>query len=433
LDYQIYLLCLCYAGLLSLLGLALVLRHRVSGIPDFSIIVYMWLGVFSSGVAFNLGLNIYTGPLLAFAAGCLLGWAQYRGIEGIMERRGDDTVLRTLSTIAVQIIGGAILWISAYWLDYYQSKLSTHIFHSMILFDFELLGIRGIFYIIPLVCLGVYFSLLVLRNKTVFRMTLVASGENPELAMIQGVDPWKVRLVVWTLSGGLACVAGSLFPPFLHIDPGGNTFIMIPLLAIGVLSGFESLTLAVVAAFIVGVIEIGSILWAQINVGSWMGEFRPVIPAVIVYFAMLLIPHGLTDLRKPFFDAVNYLREDKRRTLKILSAVAVIGFLSVFLWNAHLGVVEDEKADWINVSSKIGKAGALLYSDAPNIELPESLYFENVYPPTTMITVQNLEAFTNIIKREGVTIVYKHGSVLYMIKDPSLGYVYEPESDNFGR
>ena len=415
-----------------MLGLALVLRHRVSGIPDFSIIVYMWLGVSSSGVALNLGLNIYTGPLLAFAGGCLLGWAQYRGIEGIMERRGDDTVLRTLSTIGVQIIGGAILWISAYWLDY-QSKLSTHIFHSMTLFDFELFGIRGIFYVIPLVCLGVYISLCLLRSKTTFRATLVASGENPELAMIQGVDSWRIRLVVWTLTGGLACVAGSLFPPFIHLDPGGNTYIMIPLLAIGVLSGFESLILAVVAAYIVGVTEIGLTLWAQLNIGSWIGEFRPVIPALIVYFAMLFIPHGLMDLRKPFLDAVNYLREDKRRTLKILSAVAVLVFLSVFLWNAHLGVVEDEKAGWINVSSKIGKAGALLYSDAPNIELPESLYFENVYPPETLKEIRGLVIFIEVIKDERATVVYLHEDLIYLIVDEKIGYYYDPHADNFGR
>jgi len=417
-----------------LLGLALVLRHRVSEVPDFSIIVYLWLGVFSSGVALNLGLNLYAGPLLAFAAGCLLGWAQYRGIEGVMERREDDAVLRTLSTIGVQIIGGAILWISAYWLDYYQSKLSTHIFHAMILFDFELLGIRGIFYVIPLMCLGVYISLCLLRSKTTFRATLVASGENPELAMIQGVDPWRIRLVVWTLTGGLACVAGSLFPPFIHVDPGGgNTYIMIPLLAIGVLSGFESLILAVVAAYIVGVTEIGLTLWAQLNIGSWIGEFRPVIPALIVYFAMLLIPHGLSDLKKHLLVAVNYIREDKHRALKLMVSAVIIVFVSATLWTSHLNAVEDEKAGWINVSNKIGKAGALLYHDTPTIELPEILYFENVYPPETFQEIHGLTMFTETIKVKKATVVYLHEGLIYLIVDGKIGYYYDPYADNFGR
>ncbi len=416
-----------------MLGLALVLRHRVSGVPDFSIIVYTWLGVFSSGVAVTLGLNLYTGPLLAFAGGCLLGWAQYRGIEGVMERRGDDAVLRTLSTIGVQIIGGAILWISAYWLDYYQSKLPTHIFHAMILFDFELLGIRGIYYVIPLVCLGVYISLLLLRNKTAFIATLVASGENTELAMIQGVDPWRIRLVVWTLTGGLACVAGSLFPPFIHLDPGGNTYIMIPLLAIGVLSGFESLILAVVAAYIVGVTEIGLTLWAQLNIGSWIGEFRPVIPALIVYFAMLLIPHGLSDLKKHLLVAVNYIREDKHRALKLMVSAVIIVFVSATLWTSHLNAIEDEKAGWINVSSKVGKAGALLYHDTPTIELPESLYFENVYPPETLQEIHGLTMFTETIKAKKATVVYLHEGLIYLIVDEKIGYYYDPYADNFGR
>jgi branched-subunit amino acid ABC-type transport system permease component len=423
----------CYSALISLLGLALVLRHRVSDIPDFSIIVYVWLGVFSSGVAVNLGLNLYFGPVLALAAGCLLGWTQYQGIVGVMERRRDDAVHRTLSTIGVEIIGGALLWIGAYWLDYYQSTLSTHIFHAMTLFDFELFGVRGIFYVIPLVSLGIYSLLLLLWRKTAFGATLVASGENPELAMIQGVDPWKMKVIAWTLTGGLACVAGSLFPPFLHLDPGGSTYLMVSILAVGVLSGFESLPLAVAAAYIVGVTELGLTLWVQIHIGSWLGEFRPIIPSLVIYFAMLLIPRGLIDLKKSALGAVNYMMADRRRALTIIAVVVGIAFISFSLWGMHLSAVDDERAGWVNVSNKIGRAGASLCSDRPSVDLPESLYFENVYPPETLSEIHGLVIFAETIKHEKATVVYIHEGKVYLIVDEKIGYYYDPYSDNFGR
>ena len=101
----IYLTTLCYAGFLSLLGLALTLRHRASGIPDFSIITYLGLGVFVTGYTVLSGFNLYVGPVFAFITGCLVGFGHYRGVMVVMERRGDSAVMRTLSTIGAQIFG----------------------------------------------------------------------------------------------------------------------------------------------------------------------------------------------------------------------------------------------------------------------------------------------------------------------------------------
>ena len=219
LPYNIYMIALCYSALLSLMGIALTLRHKASGIPDFSIALYMGLGTYVAGFSVSLlNLNLYASPLIAFPVGCLAGALYYRFIMRLMERRGDSTILRTLATIGIQILGSSLLWIAAYWLDTrtgFTDTLRTYIFYLMQQYDFVLWDTRGIYYVIPLVCAVIYIMLFLLLRRPKLRLSLVASEENPELAIVQGIDPWRLRLLIWSLSGGVACVAGSLFPPFL--------------------------------------------------------------------------------------------------------------------------------------------------------------------------------------------------------------------------
>ncbi|MCX6647894.1 MAG: branched-chain amino acid ABC transporter permease [Candidatus Bathyarchaeota archaeon] len=427
---------LSYAGLLSLLGLAVVLRHRVSGIPDFSIVVYLGLGVTMSAVAVTLGLNLYVGPVLAFVAGCLLGLGEYRGVMGVMERRGDNAVKRSLATIGLQIIGSALLACGSYWFQTREAPLS-YIFHSMSLYDFTLFDYKGVFFVVPIVCVAVYALFLRLSRRTMFGALITASGEEPELAMIQGVNPWRVKLAVWALSGGLAAVAGSLFPPFYHITPGWEYLFLVPIFAVGVLSGFGSLLIAVIAAYIVGFGEILGTLWGQINFGAWFGEYRPLISVALIYFGMLLIPRGLVEVKELYVDIREGVKPVRRRlfvvSFVVLALVGMVVVSDIVYVKSVEASMERTTAGWVNAANRVGVAGARIYPDTHDPSLPSSMYFENVYPPDQMNTVSSLIEFTRIIKDRQATLVYRHDDALYLIIDHTLGYVYYPSRDNYGR
>jgi branched-chain amino acid transport system permease protein len=438
LPSSIYLIALCYSALLSLMGIALTLRHKASGIPDFSTVLYMGLGVTVAGLSVSLlNLNLYASPLIAFPVGCIAGALYYRFIMRLMERRGDNTILRALATIGIQILGSSLLWIAAYWLDTrtgFTDTLRTHIFHSMQLYDFVLWNTPGIYYVIPLVCTMIYITLLLLLRRPTLRLSLVASEENPELAVVQGIDPWRLRLLIWSLSGGVACVAGSLFPPFLHILPGGEANLIAPVMAVGILCNFDSLALAVLAAFAVGLSEILGILWLQVNIGNWLGEYRAVIPIAILYFTMLIIPRGLVELKESSIDAKAGLsRLGLRRLLGLLALISVIVGLVAMANISRSKTLEDETWGWINVSTEVGRAGARIYPDTDTPELPSSLQFSKVYPPAYEVYIESLESLVTNIRNEGVTVVYRHDNALYIVRNPSFGYFYDPHSDNFGR
>jgi branched-chain amino acid transport system permease protein len=430
LDFSQYLVTLCYAGLLSLLGIAVVLRHRASGIPDFSTVSYLGLGVLVTGITVLSGLNLYLGPVFAFAVGCLAGFAQYRGVLSVMERRGDGAVKRTLSTIGVQLLAGGLLGGIVYcFVELFG--VTAYYFHFVQGFDFTFMELHGIFFVVPVVCLGVYASLLLLSRKPL-GARVTASEENPELAMIQGIDPWRVKTQVWVLTGGLACAAGSLFPPFIHLYPDSQN-LLIPILSVGVLAGFESLPLSVAAAFLIGIAEIQGTLWLQINFGTWMGEFRPLIPAIILCLTMLLIPKGLVELKTPIRDAINYLRGSRRRVLSLLAVLLFIAGALTIAENRRVEVARNTQEGWINVANSVGRAGATIYGDAAEVGLPESLYYSNVKWPQNPTTIRNLVIFSATIRNAKATIIYRHEGMLYLFVDEERAFVYDPAHDNYGR
>jgi branched-subunit amino acid ABC-type transport system permease component len=431
LDLSFFATTLCYSGLLSLLGLALLMRHRASGIPDFSLVLNVGLGVVMSTFAVLAGWNLYVGPVLAFFAGALLGAVEYRGVLRLMERRGDGEVRRTLATIGLLILGHAFLSCATYWTETHLQD-GSFIFHTLSKYDFWVGDTRGIFFVIPIVCAIVYLILYVVQRRTRFWQTLTASGESPGLAMAQGVDPWRARLLAWVLSGGIACLAGSLYPPFYHMTPGGEEAVLLPLFAVFVLGGFESALCAVVAGYIVGFTEHYGTLFGQYLFGYWFADYRLLIPVVFVYFGLLFMPRGLPDLWITLRKASSYLRRNPEGAVKVAAIVLVVVGFSALVWNAQMTTIADEKAGWINVSNKVGKAGATIYSDSDDPNLPENLRFNNAYPVTVSET-HNLYEFTNMIQAKGITIVYLHNGSLYLFIDSTQGYLYSPGGDNYGR
>jgi len=422
---------LCYSGLLSLLGLALLLRHRASGIPDFSLVLNVGLGVVMSTVAVLSGLNLYVGPVLAICAGSLLGAVEYWGVLRVMERRGDDEVRRTLATIGLFILGHSFLSCATYWAETHLPDGST-IFHLLSRYDFWVGDTHGIFFVIPLVCACVYVLFFALWRRTRFWQRLTASGEAPRLAMVQGVDPWRVRLGAWVLSGGVACLAGSLYPPFYHVTPGGEEGLFLPLFAVFVLGGFASALCTVVASYIIGFFEHLGTLELQFFFGNWFGEYRLLIPMAFIYFGLLFLPRGLPDLWLTLKKAYSILRRNQESVVKIAVIVLVVVGFSALVWNAQMSTLVDEKAGWINVSNRVGRVGATIYSDGDDPNLPESLHFLNAYP-TNISKVTHLYEFTNMIQARSLKIVYLHNGSLYLFIDSSQGYVYSPGSDNYGR
>ena len=141
-------------------------------------------------------------------------------------------------------------------------------------------------FIAVVIALGLAFLLYLFLKRTKYGLAMVASAQNREGALMQGINPNIMSALVVTIGSGLAAVGGAMGGSIFNLDPymGGLAFIKgITLIVIG---GLGSLAGAVVGGLILGVSES---LFALL----FESQMAVIIPLVIVIIFLIFKPKGL--------------------------------------------------------------------------------------------------------------------------------------------
>ena len=143
---------------------------------------------------------------------------------------------------------------------------------------------RGRF-VAVVIAMGLTFLLYLFLKRTRYGLAMVASSQNREGALMQGINPNVMSALVVAIGSGLAAVGGALGGSIFNLDPymGGLAFLKgITLIVIG---GLGSLR-AVVGGLILGVCEsfFGLLLESQMAL---------IIPLLIVIAFLIFKPKGL--------------------------------------------------------------------------------------------------------------------------------------------
>jgi branched-chain amino acid transport system permease protein len=136
------------------------------------------------------------------------------------------------------------------------------------------------------IALGLTFVLYLFLKRTKYGLAMIASAQNREGALMQGINPNVMSALVVAIGSGLASVGGALGGSIFNLDPymGGLAFIKgITLIVIG---GLGSLVGAVVGGLILGVCES---LFALL----FESQMAVIIPLVIVIIILIFKPKGL--------------------------------------------------------------------------------------------------------------------------------------------
>lgn len=133
--------------------------------------------------------------------------------------------------------------------------------------------------VILLVILGIIFSLLL--NKTIIGRRIFAVGGNEEAARVSGINTHKIKIIVYTLSGLLAAIAGMATVARLGVGQStagiGYELDTIAAVIIGgasVSGGVGTVLGAILGAAIMGVLKNGLVLlnvsayWQQTVIGT---------------------------------------------------------------------------------------------------------------------------------------------------------------------
>ena len=295
----IWIAALTFASELTLLSIGFTLTYLTAKIPNFAHGTYAGVGIYVSYTFAKIwGLSPYMGFPLSFVVGGIISVVIYKLVIGVLTSMGGGAIVLTISTLAIQIFLTAIINIYAFYL---RERYSTYSMAFLLKdSDFKLAGFPGIFLVSLFLTLGFVLFLHYMLTKTRIGVAMRATAEDPQLASVLGINTDQIQLFSWFLTGGLACLAGSMIPLWFQSTPQSGALIITSIMAGSLLGGFESIYGSVVGGTIVGMSEILLTLWGQELIGVWVGEWRPIVPMAFLVAVLLIEPRGLQGAWEKF-------------------------------------------------------------------------------------------------------------------------------------
>lgn len=247
----------------------------LTGGIDLSVGSTLALSAALSATFLGFGLPGWLAIILALVIGCLLGWLN----GGLITFGRMAPFIATLATMS--IFRGATLVIT-------DGKPLTDLGDSML---FKLLG-RGYIFGIPIpviIMLVIFLILYFVLHQTAFGKQVFAIGGNEAAAYISGINVWRVKRIVYAISGVLAAVAGLLITSRLNsAQPTAGVSYEMDAIASVVLGGTSMSGGAghiggtLIGALIIGVLNNG------LNLLGVSSFYQQIIKGIVIIIAVLL-------------------------------------------------------------------------------------------------------------------------------------------------
>lgn len=236
-------------GIYALLGLGLVVIYRGSGVINFAHAGFALVGAYLTYELQTVqGLSLGVALGTAVAATALLGVLTHHLV--LRPLRSASPLARVIATLGLlTLLTEAV-----------QLKYGTQQLLSVSPLPNEAVTVTGdvvvgqyAFWLIGIAAL-VAIALAVASTRTRFGHAISAAAENPRGAAALGWAPDLLASITWAIGGGLAALAGGLFPSttFGFISPVPFGVLIIGALATALLGGFRSYSLALVGGLFLG-------------------------------------------------------------------------------------------------------------------------------------------------------------------------------------
>lgn len=140
--------------------------------------------------------------------------------------------------------------------------------------------------IVFVVCAAAIASVYYLVFKTRYGIALRAMADDGPVARTQGIPPAKMFPMAFAIATALAGLTGALVTPILALEPHSGDGILGKAFIIVILGGLGSISGAMVAAFMVGMIE----AYSSVYLGGSQGALALFVLVMII---LLVRPQGL--------------------------------------------------------------------------------------------------------------------------------------------
>lgn len=138
--------------------------------------------------------------------------------------------------------------------------------------------------------LAAFFAII---RYTRLGVAMRAASSDQETALAHGIPVGRILGVTWFISGMFAALGGvflGMFPG--NVDPNLGLIALKAFPAV-ILGGLESAVGAVLAAFILGVLEVLAQAYLNPHLGHFGQNFHGVFPYLVMILVLIVRPHGL--------------------------------------------------------------------------------------------------------------------------------------------
>jgi putative ABC transport system permease protein len=288
----------------ALLALGVFLTYRILDLPDLTVD-----GSFTTGGG-TAAILIYNGwdPLLATACGFVTG--SLAGlVTGLLHTKLkiDGLLASILTMIALYSVNLRIMGGPSVGVNLREGQKLHHLFTDLkdanLLYSGEMVAILAAVVLVALVGINWFLS-------TDFGLAVQATGDNPGMAMSDGISTDYTKIVTLMLSNGLVGLSGALYVQF---NGSADSTMGVGLILVGLASviignavlGTRFMVLATLGAVVGSILYRLIILWAlswefnfgDVHIATDPGDMK-LISAVLVIIALLIShlasKHGIT-------------------------------------------------------------------------------------------------------------------------------------------
>ncbi len=273
---------LAAVGFTLMFGVSGVLNLAHGGIMVVAALV-AWLA------AGDLGLGVYAGTLIGILAGLIAAYATYLVVVRPIQRsRAIPREETEIFVLTGTLLWGIMIQVGMAYL-FTDNPVSTRALIGGVV---NIAGVRTPRneILIAVLCWVVIGLLWLLVNRTRAGKTLLAASMNPRALTLLGFDLSRIYLLVWTIYGVLAGVAGVLLASFLGVSTANAGQLTASAFSIVVLGGLGSVSGSLVAAYLVGYLE-------TITAYLIAPTLRPIPALLLLVLVVYLRPQGLLGRR----------------------------------------------------------------------------------------------------------------------------------------
>jgi len=269
---------LSIGSIYALVGLALVLPFKASGIVNFAQGEIVTFGAYLALILSGLGLPYLAVVPLVLIGAAALGMVIERVLIRPIVNQPEFTLV--IVTFAIGFIIKAA--IRLHWQDNTFSVDAPFIRPPLAL---GALRLNPAYLVFILSTVAVVAALFVFFGYSRFGKAMRATALDPIAAELMGIRIGSVFSVAWALSTILGAFVGLLLGPVIGINPEIGHLILKGLIA-AVVGGFSSLGGAVAGGLLLGLLETYA--------GAFFGAtFKNLVPFGVLIFLLLLRPQGL--------------------------------------------------------------------------------------------------------------------------------------------